>query len=76
LSSPLYPVLYRWTLLSQDVRHEQNVKAFSVKLRDETDLGAISYDSTSEDGRLPWRRVFERCTSSGGQDKHLVEETV
>src|SRR3712207_2867189 len=49
LSSPSHPVLYRWALLTQDARHEENVEAFSVKLRDETDLGALRYDSTSEE---------------------------
>ncbi len=36
-------------LLTQDVRHEENIEAFSVKLRDETDLGALKYDLTSEE---------------------------
>ena len=35
--------------LTQDVRHEENFEAFSVKLRDETDLGALRYDLTSEE---------------------------
>ena len=37
----------------QDVLREENIQAFSVKLRDEIDLGALSYDLTSGDGRLP-----------------------